>query len=139
LTTGVLALLAAVFLRGFREDIGLAAAVAIPYLGLNLIVLGLGLVEIWRRPVVWSAWRLDLAGHGDATELLIVSLLVFPKLALGLSGFETGVSVMPLIDGGDEAPTAVPRAGRIRATRKLLAAAIMSVMLLLSSFVTTSS
>jgi hypothetical protein len=63
LTTGFLALLAAVFLRGFREAIGLAAAVATPYLGLNVIVLGRGLVEIWRRPEVWTAWQLDLAGH----------------------------------------------------------------------------
>jgi hypothetical protein len=72
------------------------------------------------------------------------ALLVFPKLALGLSGFETGVSVMPLIDGGEKDRGHDPRrdgppAGRVRNTRKLLlaAAGIMSVMLLLSSFVTT--
>jgi hypothetical protein len=73
------------------------------------------------------------------------ALLVFPKLALGLSGFETGVSVMPMIRGGDQEEQddatghkPVPH-GRIRNTRKLLAAAalIMSVMLVLSSFVTT--
>src|SRR5262249_37124124 len=67
-----------------------------------------------------------------------------PKLALGLSGFETGVSVMPLIDGGESDRGYNPRsgnapAGRVANTRKLLltAAAIMSVMLILSSCVTT--
>src|SRR5688572_20733150 len=39
LTIGLLALLTAVFLKGFQEAIGLASAVAIPYLLLNLVVL----------------------------------------------------------------------------------------------------
>src|SRR5213596_2837318 len=53
----LLALLAAVFLRGFTEAIGLAAAVAIPYLLLNLIVLARGLVEIWNHPDSLASWR----------------------------------------------------------------------------------
>jgi hypothetical protein len=139
ITIGLLALLALVFLKGFREAIGLAAMVALPYLALNLIVLARGMLEIWRQPVLWSSWRIDLAAHGDWTGLLLVSALVFPKLALGMSGFETGVSVMPLIDGGSDSRLADAPGGRIRATRKLLTAAalIMSVMLLSSSIVTT--
>ena len=45
-----------------------------------------------------------------------LALLVFPKLALGLSGFETGVAVMPHIKG-DPADTEERPAGRIRARR----------------------
>jgi len=65
------------------------------------------------------------------------ALLVFPKLALGLSGFETGVAVMPLVRG-DADDTSEHPAGRIRNTRRLLtvAALIMSVLLMGSSFVT---
>ncbi len=67
-----------------------------------------------------------------------LSLLLFPRLALGLSGFETGVVVMPLVRGerGDDP---VRPAGRIRGTRRLLttAALLMSVFLLASSLVTT--
>ncbi len=136
-TIGLLFLLAVVFLKGFVEAIGLAAAVAIPYLVLNSVVLVRGLVEIAGRPELLAHWRAGLAAHGDWTALLLASAFIFPKLALGMSGFETGVSVMPLVSGGPEQDAAVPRR-RIFATRKLLAAAalIMSVMLLASSFVT---
>jgi len=132
LTLGLLALLTAVFLKGFIEAIGLAAAVAIPYLLLNLVVLFRGFAEIFRRPELIEAWNLDLQAHGDWTMLIIASGLIFPKLALGMSGFETGVSVMPLV-------SAKTSGERIRATRLLLiaAAAIMSVYLMLSSIVTT--
>jgi hypothetical protein len=70
--------------------------------------------------------------------MIVVAMLLFPRLALGLSGFETGVAVMPLIEG-DPGDTHKDRRGRIRNTKKLLTAAamIMSVLLVTSSVVTT--
>lgn len=144
-TIGLLILLAAVFLMGFREAIHLASLVAVPYLLLNAWVLGWGMVVILRHPELLAHWQISLMAHGDWTAIFITSALVFPQLALGLSGFETGVSVMPLVSGSkhetaEEAAAladGAPPAGRIRATRKLLAAAaiLMSVLLLSSSFV----
>src|SRR5262249_25107216 len=129
---------------GFREAIGVATAAALPYLALNLVVLGRGMWEVVTHPSLVSDWRGELAAHGDATTLLVVAALVFPRLALGLSGFEPGVSVMPLIDGGEPDVGHSPRTGsapkgRVANTRKLLltAAVIMSGMLILSSIVTT--
>jgi hypothetical protein len=138
-TITLLALLALVFLKGFVEAIGLAAAVAIPYLLLNLVVLFRGVLEITRHPEFLANWRLDMVAHGDWTMLILASAYIFPKLALGMSGFETGVSVMPLVSGNPAETESNHPFARIRATRKLLASAalIMSVMLTLSSFVTT--
>ncbi len=135
----LLALLAVVFLLGFREAIGLAAAVAIPYLALNAFVLAWGFGLIIQHPGLLSQWRGGLHSFGDWTAIFVASAIVFPKLALGLSGFETGVSVMPLVSADSEKETVGQPKGRIRATRKLLltAAVIMSVMLLMSSLVTT--
>jgi hypothetical protein len=67
-----------------------------------------------------------------------IALIVFPKLALGLSGFETGVAVMPQISGKPGDTEANP-AGRIRGAQRLLttAAIIMSTFLITSSIVTT--
>ena len=121
LTLGFLALLALVFLKGFREAIGLATTVVVPYLVLNLVVLVRGLWEILEHPDLLSRWKLDLAGHGDWQSLFLVSLVVFPKLALGMSGFETGVSVMPLVEGSAGDRFRDRPLHRILATRKLLA------------------
>src|SRR5262245_2456762 len=143
-TLVILVVLAVVFIIGFREAIGLATAAALPYLALNLVVLGRGMWEVLTHPTLLSDWRGELAARGDASMLLVAAVLVFPRLALGLSGFETGVSVMPLIDGGEADVGHNPRTqgapqGRVANTRKLLltAAAIMSGMLILSSAVTT--
>lgn len=135
----LLALLAAVFLKGFKEAIELATAVCVPYLLLNVVVLGRALVEVAAHPVALPHWKQALTAQGDWKHLALAAMILFPRLALGLSGFETGVSVMPLIRGTEEDEKQERPAGRIRNTRKLLASAaiIMSVLLLASSFVST--
>ena len=136
-TLVLLALLAAVFLKGFKEAIELATAVCIPYLLLNVVVLGRALYEVALHPMALPNWQQSLRAQGNWTQLALVAVILFPRLALGLSGFETGVSVMPLIDGAPGDQTEDRPRGRIRNTRKLLATAalIMSVLLLISSFV----
>jgi hypothetical protein len=139
ITLALIGLLAAVFLKGFTEAIGIAVALVAVYLSFNLVVIADGLYEIVRHPDVLSDWRRALSReHANPILMIGAALLVFPKLALGLSGFETGVLVMPLVKGD---PNDNPRKpiGRIRNTHKLLttAAGIMSVLLITSSFVTT--
>jgi hypothetical protein len=143
-TLAILIVLAAVFLKGFSEAIDLAAAAAVPYLALNVIVLARGAFEILTHPALLENWRAALTAQGDPSLIIAGAVLVFPKLALGLSGFETGVSVMPLISGGEVDRDYNPRSGqpprgRVANTRTLLltAASIMSVMLIASSLVTT--
>jgi hypothetical protein len=135
----LIALLGAVFLKGFTEAIGIAVGLVAVYLGLNVVVVVVALEHVLAAPHLVVDWsNLLLAEHGNWWIAVAVALLVFPKLALGLSGFETGVSVMPLVKGAPDDDPEHP-AGRIRNTRKLLttAALIMSVFLICSSFATT--
>lgn len=138
LTLLVLAVLAWIFLMGFKEALGVARLVALPYLALNLVVIGRCAWEAVRDPGLWSHWTGSLSSLGDPAGLLLVSALAFPQLALGLSGFETGVAVMPQVDGGPGDKGQPLPWGRVRATRRLLAAAalIMSFLLAASSLVT---
>jgi hypothetical protein len=50
ITIGLLALLAGVFAAGFSEATGLAVLVAIPYILLNVVLPGRGLIEIAAHP-----------------------------------------------------------------------------------------
>jgi hypothetical protein len=121
--------LGAIFLKGFKEAIGLAVVIVAVYLGLNVVVLVAGTLEIATHPELLGRWTTALQDqHGNPVMMMALALWLFPKLALGLSGFETGVAVMPLVKGD-----------RVRNTRMLLrtAALIMSVLLLGSSLVTT--
>src|SRR5262245_41035426 len=52
----MLMLLGAVFMRGFREVIGLAAFIVFVYLALNLIVLSAGINYLIEHPEKWHAW-----------------------------------------------------------------------------------
>jgi hypothetical protein len=139
ITLFLVALLAAVFLRGFKEAIGIAVVLVGVFLLLNLVVIAVSIAHVAENTVVIGNWWQALTvQHGNPVVMVGIALIVFPKLALGLSGFETGVAVMPQITGDaddtDERPT-----GRIRGARRLLttAALIMSSFLILSSFVTT--
>ncbi len=100
-TLVLLALLAAVFLRGFKEAIGVAVVLVVVYLGLNVVVIARSLAEAATHPVaVGDWWQTLTTSHGNPLMAVAIALLVFPKLALGLSGFETGVAVMPQVRGG---------------------------------------
>jgi hypothetical protein len=147
-TMAFLVFLGAVFMRGFREVIGLAVVIVGFYMLLNAIIIGTGLaylaghperIDQWLDRVREGQWYMGHAPASVGTGLVsvaVVSLLIFPRLALGLSGFETGVAVMPLVKGDPGEDPKQP-AGRIRNTRRLLftAATLMSAYLLGSSIV----
>jgi hypothetical protein len=138
ITLFLVALLGAVFLKGFREAIWLSVFLVGAYLLLNLVVVTVGVYEIATAPHTVVHWQSALfSAYGNPLAMIAVAALVFPKLALGVSGFETGVSVMPLVRG-DEGDDPERPAGRIRNTRKLLntAALTMSFYLIATSFIT---
>ncbi|MEU9394191.1 amino acid transporter [Streptomyces sp. NPDC048324] len=139
ITLILVALLGAVFLKGFLEAIGVAVALVGVYLALNVVVVCVGFWHVLTAGHVVTDWTSALtAEHGNIFVMIGISLIVFPKLALGLSGFETGVAVMPHVQG-DPGDTEQQPTGRIRDTRKLLttAAVIMSLFLITTSFITT--
>jgi hypothetical protein len=139
ITVALLALLGVVFLKGFKEAIGVAVSIVGAYLLLNLVVVGMGFYEVLSNPQALAGWQDALfTSYGNPLTMLAVSFLVFPQLALGLSGFETGVSMMPLVRGDEDDEPEHPE-GRIRNTRRMLfvAALIMSFYLLTTSFVTS--
>jgi hypothetical protein len=139
ITLGLVALLGAVFLKGFTEAIGVAVVLVATYLALNAVVIAASALQVLQDPHRVTGWTTALtAEHGNPAVMVAVSLTLFPRLALGLSGFETGVAVMSHVKGDDTDDPAHP-AGRIRNTRRLLtvAACVMSVYLIASSLVTT--
>ena len=138
-TLVLVALLGGVFLKGFKEAIGIAVVLVGVYLALNAVVVGVGLAHVAAQPHVLVDWKnLLFTQHGSVWKMFAISLLLFPKLALGLSGFETGVAMMPLVRGAEDDQANKPE-GKIRATHRLLltAATLMSAFLLTSSLVTT--
>ncbi|BDG17760.1 MULTISPECIES: amino acid transporter [Thermus] len=136
LTLLLIALLGFVFYLGFREAIGLAVPIALGYLTLNAITLGVALSHVGPEHLAhW--WQGLLQAHADPLSLVLATALAFPKLALGLSGYETGVAVMPLIRGGPQDTPESPW-GRIRGARHLLLAAalVMASFLVAAGFAT---
>jgi hypothetical protein len=138
ITIILLLILGGVFLLGFTEAVLVAVPLVIAFLGLNAVIIGAGLFTIISEPALASDWISALTSGGGLDSLILPALVAFPLLVLGLSGFETGVSMMPLVNGTGSTPEERLES-RVRNTRKLLtgAAVIMSVYLLTSSVVTT--
>lgn len=135
-----LIVLGAVFLAGFKEAISTAVVLVTSYLFLNVILVARCIIELIQQPqYLLDMWNHLRSAYPSIWMIIGASLLVFPRLALGLSGFETGVSVMPHVRGlpGEEADSL---GGRIKNTRKLLftAALIMCFLLVGSSVASTS-
>ena len=132
-TLFLLAILGGIFLKGFKEAINLAVWLVAVYLAFNSVVTIVGVLQIIRHPEVLPAWKHALfTQHTSIPSILGLALLLFPRLALGLSGFETGVVVMPLIQSKDIDE-------RIKNAKRLLitAATIMSIFLMATSIITT--
>jgi hypothetical protein len=138
ITIVLLLVLGAVFLAGFREAVGVAVPLVGVFLLLNAVVVVAGAVHLVSDPVPFARWLDALLATGGFGSALWTAVLAFPLLVLGLSGFETGVSMMPLVQADGE--TAEQRLrSRIANTRTLLtvAAVIMSGYLITTTLITT--
>ncbi len=146
-TIFLLVLLGGMFLKGYDEVVGVATVLVVCYILLTAIILTASVWYLIQHPTLLPHWigeitagryhleHAPLSGKGPWVALAI-ACLIFPKLALGMSGFETGVLHIHLVRGTHENPA--DAAARIKHTKMLLitAALLMSVMLLGSSLVT---
>src|SRR4051794_38901602 len=138
-TVVLLLILGGVFLLGFSEAVGVAIPLVAIFLVLNAAVVGVGLYDVAATNGALSSWVDALtAGREGIGGVVGPAIVAFPLLVLGLSGFETGVSMMPLVAADGDDPEQRLRS-RIRNARKLLtvAALVMSVYLIATTFVTT--
>jgi hypothetical protein len=136
-TVGLLLILGGVFLAGFSEAVGVAVPLVLVFMALNLVVVVVGAAHAVGQPVDVARWVDAMLAVGGPGQVAAAAILAFPLLVLGLSGFETGVSMMPLIRAdGDDDETHLRN--RIHNTRRLLttAAVIMSGYLVTTSLVT---
>jgi len=139
ITVVLLLILGGVFLLGFNEAVVVAIPLVALFLVLNAVVVIVGIADIVAAPELVGNWTQALTANGTGFfDIAGPAVIAFPLLVLGLSGFETGVSMMPLIAAKGATPEE-QLASRVRNTRKLLTAAalIMSVYLIATSFITT--
>jgi hypothetical protein len=137
--------------RGFSQKAIVVSVVLITiYMLLNAVVIGSGLMHLREHPEHLHEWwenvrggnwhpTADLAGGRDVLTLGLLCLFFFPQLALGLSGLEMSLILMPQVRGDPGDDPLRPR-GRIRNVRKVLVLGvlIMTVYLLSSVLVTTT-
>ena len=82
-TLVLLVALGAIFLKGFKEAIGIAVMLVALYLGLNAVVVAFAIREVLLHPAVVASLKDNLfAQHGGQWAMIGMSLILFPKLAL---------------------------------------------------------
>jgi len=137
-TIVLLLILGGVFLLGFNEAVNVAIPLVVVFLALNAVVVAVAASAIIADPSTFDDWLSRVAASGSVSDVARTAVIAFPLLVLGLSGFETGVSMMPLVKSEGFTEYQV-LASRVRNTRKLLttAALIMSVYLIATTLVTT--
>lgn len=105
ITVVLLLILGFVFLLGFNEAVVVAIPLVGAFLALNAAVVVAGIVQIVRQPEVINGWTAALEAQTSGPGgLITTAVIAFPLLVLGLSGFETGVSMMPLIKADGATP-----------------------------------
>ena len=82
----LIALLGAVFLKGFGEAIGIAVVIVAIYLALNFITIGVGFYELTMHPDVLNNWKAAVWTHpsvgGSVIWVVLASMLDSLRLAL---------------------------------------------------------
>jgi hypothetical protein len=120
--------------RGFNRNVLMVAVpLVVLYMLLNAVILGAGLWTLLDNPDALSSWTERLQrGEWEAPHALdngfgwlslaFLALVFFPQLALGLSGFEMSLILMPQVkaDGPDRLTR---HRARIRNTRRVLVVA----------------
>jgi hypothetical protein len=138
--------------RGITRRILIVTTAAVScYLVLSALVILSALAYIAEHSEIWHTWLKVVFGTSNSADditdpsthswpwaWLQIVLWSFPQMALGLSGFEMIMNVVPRVSGGPGAESGMP-AGRVRNTRKLMltAALIMAVYLVSAVLVTT--
>jgi hypothetical protein len=136
------------FKRGaLRRTLTVTAAAVCFYLALSAVIIAIVFVHLLRHPEMMRGWLDEIflrgpsSGEGTSSwswAWLRIFLWSFPQMALGLSGFELIMTVVPKIRGGNGSEVESV-AGRARNTRKLMltATVVMAFYLVSAVFVTT--
>ena len=137
-TLFLVAILGGVFLKGFREAIGIAVGLVAAYLTLNFIVIVVAFRHFLANPHLLTDWKDALfEHHGNPVLMVAVALIVFPRLALGLSGALSGAgweaqgsTAQEVRDGNDKAANfltgQVMKLSKGKANPKLVTEAILA-------------
>src|SRR5689334_9045142 len=133
-----------------RRILQVTTAAVCCYLALTALVILSALIYIFQHADLWREWLNVVFVTGRVTEeapgvphswpwaWLQIVLWSFPQMALGLSGFEMVMNVVPRVSGGAGDESGM-RVRRVRNTRKLMltAASVMAVYLVSAILVTT--